>query len=161
MLSQTCPRLAVCAAVALACLFASAGGAGAQSDGVHVDPESPAGKEYALPLESARRDAAGGAPSSGGATSSGGSDPAPLFGEGISRDRSRGSGNGSDNRSRGGDDKSPRNGLVDSSVATAVAENGSGLSAGLLTVLIALGVLLVGGVVGLSFRALRTTDAPR
>src|SRR5438094_2200614 len=53
--------------------------------GVHVDPGSPSGKEYAIPLEGVRRDTSGGSTtggSSGG--SSGGSAKAPLFGEGIS-----------------------------------------------------------------------------
>ena len=43
-------------------------------------------------------------------------------------------------------------------VAAAVAKNGTGLSGGLLTALIAVGVLLVGGIVGVSMRALRSTE---
>src|SRR5262245_47020620 len=55
--------------------------------GVHIDPGSPAGKEYALPLDQARRDAAPpGAGHSGGAGGGGGdsagSGGAPLFGTG-------------------------------------------------------------------------------
>jgi hypothetical protein len=50
-------------------------------DGVFVDPDSPAGKEYALPLEQARREAAGGA-NRGEGEASGGREPS-LFGEGI------------------------------------------------------------------------------
>lgn len=46
--------------------------------GVHVDPESPAGKEYAIPLEQARREAGG---TDGGAARPGAQ--APLFGQGI------------------------------------------------------------------------------
>jgi hypothetical protein len=54
--------------------------AGAQSDEVFVDPDSPTGREYDIPLERVRRDAAPTAPA--------GSDTyrsrtAPLFGEGI------------------------------------------------------------------------------
>jgi hypothetical protein len=48
----------------------------AQVDGVFVDPDSPAGKEYAIPLEEARRHGAG-----GGAPGAG----QPLFGAGIER----------------------------------------------------------------------------
>src|SRR6476619_4464476 len=63
----------------LGLLFLGGGvAAAAQDDGVHVDPNSPAGKEYALPLDSARRDANGGGDSAAGSG-------APLFGVGISR----------------------------------------------------------------------------
>lgn len=64
-------------------------------EGVIFDPpdrDSPAGKEYAIPVDQARRDAAGGvAPGSRGGPT-GGQGAAPLFGEGVSRkarDRSR------------------------------------------------------------------------
>ena len=46
-------------------------------DGVLVDPDSPAGREYAIPLEEARRNAVGGHPTGRPAA-----DP-PLFGAGI------------------------------------------------------------------------------
>ena len=49
--------------------------AGAQQDGVFVDPESPAGKEYAVPLDQARGEASGQVGSASG--------NAALFGEGI------------------------------------------------------------------------------
>jgi hypothetical protein len=51
--------------------------AAAQEDGVFVDPESPAGKEYAVPIDQARGEAAGGGNRSAGEE--------PLFGEGIER----------------------------------------------------------------------------
>jgi hypothetical protein len=51
----------------------------APQSGVHVDPGSPAGKQYAIPITSARTEAAGNQPS---ATSSGSQDP-PLFGVGV------------------------------------------------------------------------------
>jgi hypothetical protein len=57
-------------------LLIPAGAAQAADPGVHVDPKSPAGKEYALPLQQARRDA--GAP-----TSSDSNDDSGLFGAGI------------------------------------------------------------------------------
>jgi hypothetical protein len=59
----------------------------AQSDSVTVDPGSPSAKEYALPLDQARNDAAGG----GGAPSGQAGAPAaaPLFGQGIRADRKK------------------------------------------------------------------------
>jgi hypothetical protein len=60
-----------------ALLAAGATPAGAQ-DGPVVDPNSPTGKEYALPLDTARREAAG---VKGKAATKG--ESAPLFGEGI------------------------------------------------------------------------------
>jgi hypothetical protein len=67
-------------------------------DGVFVDPESPAGKEYAIPLEQARREAAGGGSGRGGEAGGGssGATGQPLFGVGIERadGESRGRGGG-------------------------------------------------------------------
>jgi hypothetical protein len=158
MLSLARIRWAVGSAVLLLILAGGAGDAIAQDDGVHVDPKTPAGKEYALPLDSARRDAAGGADT--GSTSG----AAPLFGAGISRRDAQGTGKGGQKRSANGteDNGAATDGETSSSktVAAAVAKNGTGLSGGLLTGLIALGVLLIGGIVGLSLRALRATDHP-
>ncbi len=55
--------------------------AGAQDASGRYDPESPAGKEYAIPLEDARSDAGGGSPKGRGGTSEGGAPP--LFGAGV------------------------------------------------------------------------------
>lgn len=52
----------------------------ASAGGVHFDPESPAGKEYALPLSQARNEGAG----KTGIGEHGTVEPAPLFGEGVS-----------------------------------------------------------------------------
>jgi hypothetical protein len=158
-------RLSGSVAIFLLGLVAVGGGvASAQDSGVHVDPNSPAGKEYALPLDSARRDASGGA-SSGGS----GGDSAPLFGAGISRgggssgesatSSGSGSGDGKANGARdggSGGSGSSVGGVDATQAARAVADTGSGLSAGALTLLIALGVLAVGGLIGLSVRALRS-----
>lgn len=156
MLSQISIRWAVGVAALLASLAGGAGDAVAQGDGVHVDPKTPAGKEYALPLETARRDAAGGA--SEGASS----DAAPLFGAGISRRDAQGNGKDGNRRSANGtkDNGAAAGTSSSETIAAAVAENGTGVSGGLLTALIALGVVLVGGIVGLSLRALRATDRP-
>lgn len=66
---------------ALSCLavLLLAGPAGAQDD-VFVDPDSPTGSEYDIPLERARRDAS---TDRSGAAQSYRSRTAPLFGEGI------------------------------------------------------------------------------
>ena len=148
---------AACALVALG-LLAAAGPAAAQSDGVHVDPDTPAGQEYALPLDKARPDVA---PNSG----AGGSDPgeAELFGAGISKRDDGGKGGGDDGGAVAGGTGGESGGSHDpalpgtASVTKAGAPSDSGISAGWLTALIAFGVLAVGGAAGLSLRALRTT----
>lgn len=149
-------RTVACALAALGLLIA-AGDAAAQSEGVFVDPDTPAGKEYALPLDKARQDAA---PNSGAQ----GSEPGDteLFGAGISkRDGGGGKGDGQTGGAaagdRGGDGKQTGGPQSDAagSVAKAAASSGSGISSGWLTALIAAGVLLVGGIAGLSLRALR------
>ena len=63
-------------AVAILSAWASVGSAIALESGVHVDPGSPAGKEYAVPLSVLRAAAAG--------RSRGGGEAQPLFGIGIS-----------------------------------------------------------------------------
>jgi hypothetical protein len=64
--------------------------AAAQPDQIFVDPGSPSGKEYALPVESARQQAAKGAPQR-----SSSAPPAPLFGEGVGGGSSAGQGGSS------------------------------------------------------------------
>jgi hypothetical protein len=140
-------------------LLAGAGEAAAQSDGVFVDPDTPAGKEYALPLDKARQDVA---PNSGAGSSEPGD--AELFGAGISK---KGGGGGSGDGAPAGGDRGQANGddggsqgdsaIDPRSVAKAAASSGSGISSGWLTALIAFGVLVVGGIAGLSLRALRAT----
>ena len=152
------------ALVALGLVVPGAGVASAQDNGVHVDPDSPAGKEYALPLDSARRDASG-SPSGTGATGQG----APLFGAGVSKaagsgggERSGsggGQGDGSSGADRGGGN-SAVSGADATQVARAAADKGGGLSAGVITLLIAMGVLFVGILIGLSVRGLRRTNSP-
>jgi hypothetical protein len=70
--------LLLCAAAALPTV------AVAQDDEIFVDPDSPSGKEYALPIDRAREQGASQARRSGGA---GGGREAPLFGEGVRGDR--------------------------------------------------------------------------
>ena len=157
--TSTLVALVVLGAVAL-----GAGVASAQDRGVHVDPDSPAGKEYALPLDSARQDASGG-PSGTAATGNG----APLFGAGISKAADRGGGDrsgsgggqgdGSSSADRDGDNAAV-SGADATQVARAVADTGGGLSAGVVTLLIAMGVLFVGILIGLSVRVLRRSNSP-
>ena len=66
--------------VAVLLLAATPSSALAQGDGVTIDPDSPSGREYAIPLEDARRDA--GSAGRGGKVRRG-ERTAPLFGEGI------------------------------------------------------------------------------
>lgn len=74
----------------LSVLALAAPAAFAQGDEVIVDPGSPTGKEYALPVDSARKQAAPHAP-----TRSSKAQAAPLFGEGV------GDGSGTTKASRG------------------------------------------------------------
>lgn len=132
---------------------------------VHFDPDSPAGKEYALPLDQARDEAAGGK-----AADRPPGVPAPLFGEGVeardgapgSADESGGSGDGGEpgggtpgnaNSPGGGGRNAAAVGLAD--VET---NNDYPLSSGLLLIA---AVLLVGAGIGLALRlAGRTSSRP-
>jgi hypothetical protein len=156
------------AVLCLGVMLAGGSSASAQDEGVHVDPNSPAGKEYALPLDSARRDSDGGTTPSGGTSSH----SAPLFGTGISDSGGSSGGEGSGSNAGGG--KAGASGTSDSApggasargvdstqaAARAVAPGGGGLSAGVLTLLIAFGVVAVGILIGLSVRALRGDHSP-
>lgn len=73
--------------------------ASAQDDEVFVDPGSPSGKEYALPLDQARQQ---GASESQKAPSAAARGNAPLFGEGVGGERSA-TGGERGQASRGGD----------------------------------------------------------
>jgi hypothetical protein len=64
--------------------FASGGGQGTGSQGVHVDPGSPSGHQYVIPITGARGEASpGGGALPGGGSSTGGGTTPPLFGVGI------------------------------------------------------------------------------
>lgn len=79
---------------ALLLAWSSAPSVSAQEPGVNFDPDSPAGKEYALPIDAARDDASGGdrdrSGSSPRASPRTPGSPAPLFGAGISPSESVG-----------------------------------------------------------------------
>jgi hypothetical protein len=157
----------------VALLFASLAlptAAQAQGPGVFVDPDSPAGTEYAIPLEEARRN---GAPDAEPRPGGGQADP-PLFGEGIRRapgasaagGGSAGAadgGEGTDGGRRGGDrdarkaadgevrgaQETERDGRPDPMAIEAAAQGGSDA---LLTAGIAGAVLAVGLLVGFGLR---------
>ena len=132
----------------------------AQEDGVFVDPDSPAGKEYAVPLEEARRNSRGRDGEEGGR--SGATEyRSDAFGDGIDKGDGRGSGSNGDGRRGGSDGRSGtgRDGAegdasedaerTSESTAAAAASgddddsDGGGLSGGALTVILLL--LVVGG----------------
>jgi hypothetical protein len=159
------PRIAGCL-FATAAFMALAASALAQQDGVHFDPETPAGKEYAVPTESARNT---GVPPSSTSRNVGGG--APAFGAGISRgsdapqstETSGGAagrdGTADSGRGRSNADETRRGSPESRSfrpTAAALASTDGGPSGGLVTALIALGVLVVGGLGALALRKLRS-----
>lgn len=111
--------------------------------GVIVDPDDPAGVEYAIPLESARGDAAGGQ-SAGDRALGAGTVAAnwPLFGIGITRSRLAGA-DGRSNPATRSDDSAN--------------DSVGGVSATLWSVGIPAAVLLAGLMLGLALR--RSSDA--
>ena len=128
-----------------------------------VDPDSPAGKEYAVPLDQARRDAAGRAPGGPAGEAAGASAKGePLFGVGIEPQRGSDAGGGSGKSGNaeggtgagggsGGDGAGGADEARSTAAVTAASEEGSGLP---LTIGIA-GAVLAGGVAaGLGLRRL-------
>src|SRR4051812_7217122 len=57
--------------LALALLPVAGASAQSDDDGVHVDPNSPSGREYNIPVETARKQAAGKSKKSNGSSGSG------------------------------------------------------------------------------------------
>ena len=154
----------------LCALALTASAAAAAEDEVFVDPGSPSGKEYALPIDSARKQAAGDA-----RNTSSGSQATPLFGEGVDRDAGSAGGSGSghsdvDGGSRrggasgdgGGETSSPQRADPDGGTpvtARAQAASPDGGSGTIAIIGAGAGVLLLGGAIGLVLRrrAARTT----
>jgi hypothetical protein len=148
--------LAGCVALAAVIALASAGGAAAQGDDPQVDPGSPAGTEYELPIDRARDDASGG--SDGG--SGGSSGAAPLFGEGVEPQRS-----GSATPSRSGEPATttppsrPQQGTRTPEIVRSQADAPDGGGGALVAIGAgAGGVLLVGALAGLLWRRRTTND---
>lgn len=132
----------------------------AQAPGVIVEPDSPAGQEYAIPFDQARRDAAGG----GVAGGRGGAGAAPLFGAGVSRKGEGRSGRGAAGAGRGargaGGSVTPQSDAArgDTPLARELATDGGG-SAGATAAAIVAAILLTGGLLGWALRR-RPTLAP-
>jgi len=164
-------RLKTVSLVLLA-LVVPGGGAWAQEPGVIIDDGSPSGKEYALPFEEARENGSGspdengannGGDSGAGADATGGSGEAgstPLFGEGISSDRSDagGSQDGREQRSRGVAARRSRDPLDGERLAAAGSADGPPAaiagegSSTAWPIAIALAVLATGGLAGLALK---------
>jgi len=154
--------------VLLACLLL-APGASAQGgvDDPQVDPDSPAGTEYELPIDRARDRARGGGSGGSGGTSGAAGGQAPLFGEGVEEEQAPRSGGESSTAkeapseqtpsSSGGADPPRTAGERPATSAPEVArvqapapETGGGQLA--TPAAIAAGVLLIGGLAGLLLR---------
>ncbi len=141
-------------------------------DSPRLDPDSPAGVEYKLPFDQARRDAVPDGGGGGGPGSGGGSGDAPLFGAGIEPhgarngggdteaviaraverpDRGQSDGGGESGSTGGGDAAGSGPGGAPPALTTTAAEAG-GSATGLLLGGVALAVLVLGGALGLALR---------
>jgi len=120
--------------------------ANAQQDEVFVDPESPAGTEYAVPLDQARREATGASAGGEAGTPSQGGEAQPLFGVGIQREpkRSAKSGHRRHAQSKPSQSATPTSDQRAAAVEAAAASDGSGclLSAGIAAAVLAAGLLV-------------------
>jgi hypothetical protein len=125
--------------------------------GVVVDPESPAGVEYAIPLDRARREAGAGSGAGGGPGSRRAGGEESLFGAGITRQRD-GAGEGTSREGRSGaggaasGDRTASEGAGpgeprSAALASTAPDSGTGE-----TVAIALAVLALGGLLGIALR---------
>jgi hypothetical protein len=144
----------------------------AQDDGVFVDPDSPTGKEYAIPLEEARRQAD---PSSGGGQKvQPGTRDSPLFGEGIEEEEeddgsSAGGGSPSGGGGGGGGSSSQPEATAtpapEAREAIERATNNPGAPGDGSPLLLILGgaalVLVVGGAAGYAFRRNPASSPPQ
>ncbi len=137
-------------------------GAPAQERGVTIDPNSPAGREYAIPFAEARNEANPGNRGSGDSGPGGSAAAAPAFGAGISRanagkapSRERAS-TKAPARGTATDGKSAPAGAGQAVTPAAATGNGGGLGR---FALIALAVLVFGLVGGLVARRLSANRA--
>jgi hypothetical protein len=156
--------------VVLIILAGLASASSAEAGEVHFDPESPAGKEYALPLQEARGEALGTSGPQGG---EGSAATAPLFGVGVGGGASpggdgeaskagttvagsAGSRKGTPGQASPGDPQSAARGGQERARATAEpsAPAREGYSPG-LGILILLGLLLLGAILGFGLRGRR------
>lgn len=161
-------NLTLLALVALVGALVLASPAGAQEDGVILDPDSAAGKEYAVPFGRARNEAAG--DRAGGRPRS--DRDASPFGAGISPAGRRADGRaGSDIASRGSAEAGPDSGpggpgrsgdgpggRSGKPLATAEDLGSGGRSSTAVTGGIAVAVLVAAGLLALAFR--RSSERP-
>ena len=150
-------------ALALTLISLIACPAAAAQRGVTIDPDSPTAKEYALPLDSARRAANGAkAQPSTASPEEESQAPAPLFGEGVGEDPK--SPSGKSKRKTGtvtGPGATPDaapgiDAVVRSAARTPGAPDGGGIGTGLLVIGIAAAVVGTGAGVGLALRRRRS-----
>jgi hypothetical protein len=142
-------------AAALAFAFAFAPGAAA-SDDPQVDPGSPAGTEYQLPVDRAREQAGSGS-NGGSGKKAGSSGASPLFGEGV---KPKASGSTKPSGSDSGSatttttpERRPQLGKSTPEIVRSQADAPDGGGGGLLAIGAgAAGVLLIGGAAGLIWR---------
>ncbi|MBJ7470590.1 MAG: hypothetical protein JHD16_04785 [Solirubrobacteraceae bacterium] len=152
-------------ALAASSIFASH--ATAQEDGVTLDPRDPAAKEYALPVESARRDASG---EEASGVQHGSADSAP-FGAGVTASGAPASGSAAGDDSASGAAATdvagaPNAGVTSESgtgsttVPGATPVNASADGPGSTATLLGggLAALLIVGIGGLALRATRGPD---
>src|SRR3954447_241965 len=112
---------AIVALVAFAWMLGTAGAVAAQEPGVYLDPDSPAGKEYAIPLDFHRAQAVGRDAVEGTAQ--------PLFGVGITPAAAGARGSDGD-RNSGGDRGSGGSGATAGRSGRAPAGGAQGSRAG-------------------------------
>lgn len=150
-------------AAALAAVLACPGSAPAQTPGVHVDPGSPAQKEYAIPLDQARGNAA----TPGGKTAASANRGAPaLFGVGITPASRRGrtaASTGAGAHRVGGQSEAGGSASALAAGAPSAGSHDSADAGGALSspLGLGLGVLMLGLGLGFLFRlATRATSRP-
>lgn len=147
---------------ALAALALAATPAPAQDDGVFIDPDSPSGKEYQIPLEAARRQAD--PKRKPGEKVAQGERESPLFGEGVGEEPAStdeqpaagGSSGGSGGGGGGGEDSAPapRSAEEEAAVRSATSSPGApGGGIGTTVLIIGGAALLLGGAAALGVAA--------
>jgi hypothetical protein len=142
----------------------------AQDSGVFIDPDSPSGREYSIPLEEARREAGGPAPGKVAL----GERTAPLFGEGVEAE-TRPAAADETAPTRAGESREPRGSEAtdtrrgderEASPATAASSGAAERSGGdgdgsqdvLIVGTIGLGTLAIGAAVGVMARRRLTSS---
>jgi hypothetical protein len=143
--------LAGCGALAVSFALAGPAVAASQNDDPQVDPGSPAGTEYQLPVDRAREQASGGGSGAPGSStgSTGSTGTAPLFGEGVKPSKS-GKGSTAKTTTTG---EQPGLGTATPEIVRSQAAAPDGGGSGLLPIAgIAAGVLLLGAIAGILWR---------